>query len=38
MKSSQALTIFLPVISVAVTGDGRIYDYVVALRAVETID
>ena len=29
---------FLPVRSVAVMGDGRRYDYVIALRAVETID
>jgi GMP synthase (glutamine-hydrolysing) len=30
--------VFLPVRSVAVMGDGRRYDYVIALRAVETID
>jgi GMP synthase (glutamine-hydrolysing) len=35
---SQAFTVFLPVKSVGVMGDGRRYDFVIALRAVETID
>ncbi len=35
---SQAMAIFLPVRSVAVMGDGRRYDWVIALRAVETVD
>jgi GMP synthase (glutamine-hydrolysing) len=36
--TSQAFTVFLPVKTVGVMGDGRTYDYVVALRAVQTSD
>lgn len=37
-KTSQAFVVFLPVKSVGVVGDGRRYQWVVSLRAVETID
>ena len=37
-KVSQAFAVFLPIRSVGVMGDGRRYDYVIALRSVETVD
>ena len=37
-KTSQAFAVFLPVRSVGVMGDGRTYENVVALRAVQTQD
>ena len=37
-KTSQAFAVFLPVKSVGVVGDGRRYEWVIALRAVQTID
>ena len=37
-KVSQAFAVFLPVRSVGVMGDGRRYEHVIALRAVETVD
>ncbi|HYC46935.1 MAG TPA: glutamine-hydrolyzing GMP synthase [Burkholderiales bacterium] len=37
-QTAQAFAVFLPVRSVGVMGDGRTYDFVVALRAVQTVD
>jgi len=37
-KVDQAFAVFLPIKSVGVTGDERRYDFIIALRAVETID
>lgn len=37
-KTSQAFAVFVPVKSVGVQDDKRVYDYVIALRAIETVD
>jgi GMP synthase (glutamine-hydrolysing) len=37
-RTSQAFAVFLPVKSVGVMGDGRTYEWVVSLRAVQTSD
>ena len=37
-ETAQAFAVFLPVRSVGVMGDGRTYEFVVALRAVQTTD
>ena len=37
-KTAQAFAVFLPVKAVGVMGDGRTYEYVVSLRAVQTTD
>ena len=37
-KTSQAFAVFLPVKSVGAVGDGRRYEYVIAIRVVQTVD